>query len=437
MVHRSCTTRAFTVVELITVVAVASIIMSIGVAAYISMNKDLAWQSSVSSISSLLHACRNSATTSRTPVSFTIRLEPAPEQPEMAICTEAYATLLNRVGTWHFEEVKPTDALTAGSVIEGAFGQKAAPLGMVNEANLVRVDGKCGKAIQFLKWIDGVAVGEQQAIQCDKSPAYDVREGIRLSAWIKPELPPDGLAPQPPEIFYPIVAKPFKQDSDPAAPDQQPVYFLMLHRTQLDTQFRLLGGVRAGKPGEASLLFISATEPMIRPGAWTHVSMIFCSAQGSQVRLFINDDEVLPEHGLWRTINNVNQPEDNATGRLIAVSDQPLMIGCDGIDYFNGTIDEVMIDAFVASDRRTLPANVLVSLRNCLGGPTYRIDFDRSGRLATTQAGNLPLIALCSSGTPTATFIGIELTGAVKTWNNSKPPDKSWRDFVAAEAGKW
>jgi len=438
--------RAFTLVEMMVTIGICSLLMGIGVAAYISMNRDLAWHASVSTVTSLLHAARNSATTSRMPVSVIITCDPDPPADfrtpgrERYVCTSLYATFAERIGAWHFEE--PDGSLGAAARIEGAFSQKAAPENMEG-AELV--PGKYGRGIEFLRWVPDDA-GYAESLQAvviggllpsgsyRRLPAYDLREGLRISAWIKPELPPEPQADTC--YYYPIVAKPLVENADPAAADQQPVYSLMLEldTSVSDDSFALIGGVQVETQGGARLCEIR-TEPIIRPGQWTNVAIIYSGAEtGAEqnfIRLIVDGEEITATYGLDECLLDRTPTADAAVTGKIARSTLPPRIGSDGVDSFHGVIDEVIFDAITTAERRRPRPDVLYRLWNCETSEpgVYRIDFDRAGRLVPPDDG-LPLIALYSAGSPRATLIGVELTGAVKTWSTTQ-------DQVEEQAQSW
>ena len=434
MTHQPPKRQAFTLIELLVVIAIASVIMGIGVAAYIGMNKSLAWHASVSGLTSLLTAARNSASETRTAVSVIIRTEPT-EIPNRSACTQVYATFLKRIGAWHFEE--PDTPFVAGTLIEGAFSQKATPIEMTGSG---LVDGKYGKALRLDRWIDGEAVdppqelviGELQSDSYKKIPVYDVREGLRISAWVKPELPPE--IQEGSFYYYPIVAKPLQQGASRSDHATLPVYSmtLMLEADVDERIFKLLAGVRVvrreeladGTEGDGvEYLLDVETKPLVRPDTWTHVSMVYSGADiGADrnfVRVFINDEEIVEGRGLDTQYVD-GEPVDTpyAMGR-VAVSEEPPMIGADGITggHFHGTIDEVMIDAITTAERAAPSGTTLLQLSNCDTNEAgvYRIDFDREGRLVM-PLGGLPVITLFSSGSKVATHISVERTGAIKTW---------------------
>lgn len=465
MTHRRRKRQAFTLIELLVTMAIASVIMGIGVAAYIGINKSLAWHASVSAVTSLLQAARNSASQTRTAVSVIIRTEPT-EIPNRSACIQVYATFMKRIGAWHFEE--PNTPFVADTLIEGAFSQKATPIEMTGSG---LVGGKYGKAIRLERWIDGAEVNPPQKLVIGKKlpsgrfrkiPVYDVREGLRISAWVKPELPPDV---QPDSYYYyPIVAKPLQQDASRSDPATLPVYSmtLMLDTAADERVFKLLAGVQAVQPqglnngtnAEAESLLEVETKPLVRPDTWTHVAMVYSGADTGAdrnfIRVFINDEEIVEGRGLEaRLVDHEPFDAPSAMGR-VAVSDEPAMIGADGITgdgdagYFHGTIDEVMIDAITTAERAAPSGSVLMRFWNCQvqqdgAGKKYRIDFDREGRLVMPQGG-LPVIALFSSGSKVATLIGVELTGAIKTWNITiitKSKTETEDEKIETEVEQW
>ena len=426
-------------------IGVCALLMGIGVAAFINMNRDLAWHSSVSTVTSLLHAARNSATSSRMPVSVIFVCDPEPATEfrshgrERFVCTSLYATFAERIGAWHFEQ---PDGPLDGAIIEGAFSQKATPSEMIN-AELA--DGKYGKGVEFVRWEnDGaggyteytpaVVIGEAlPAGGYRRLPAYDLREGLRISAWIKPELPPEDQAET---CFYPIVAKPLAEVADRSDLTRQPVYSLMLVLDAGAREFRLAGGVQSEDEGVISLCEVSSA-PMIAPRQWTHVALMYSAenaADGNFVRIFINDEEITATCGLEQHMIDGSSLSDATINGRIARSALPTLIGSDGLDSFHGIIDEVIFDAVSTAERRSPRADVLYHFTNCDAGESgsgmYRIDFDRSGNLIQSAAGGLPLIELYSTGSPNATLIAVELTGSVRTWSAT-------RQQIEDEAQDW
>jgi len=412
---------AFTLIELLVVIGIISIVMSIGVGAYISMNKDLAWQAAVTTVSSLLTACRNAATGDRAPTSLVIVTEPVPDERDMpsgmALCKEIYAVRLTRVGTWHFEGEFGSSSSSGNqpaiSFITGAFGQTADATG-IDEASMV--DGKYGKALEFPRWIEAAEAIESHTamLTCQKLPAYDIREGIRISAWIRPELPPQSAAGSG-LLTYTIAAKPAVagQASQPDVGGNEPVYSLKLALDGGAQLFRLVGSVRLD--GGGTQVFETFTQPMIRPGEWTHVAMLY--APGDYVKLFANDEALTREqHGIEHL------PDESAVpGGAMRPSGESLLIGSDGTNGFHGAIDELTIDAITKSDRSTLPGNVLVKVEYCLtSGNVHRVVFDRSGRLAAGSGDALPLITICSTGSPVKTMISVERSGAMRMWQETR-----------------
>ena len=406
---------AFTLIELLVVIGIISIVISIGVGAYISMNKDLAWQAAVTTVSSLLTACRNAAMGDRAPAALVIVTQPVPDErgmpAGMALCKEIYAVRLKRVGTWHFEHEFGSRSASGEqppvSFLTGAFGQTADATGL-DDASLV--EGKYGKALEFLRWTESAGATDLHTamLAVQKLPAYDIREGIRISAWVRPELPPPSAAG--PHI-YTVAAKPAAGSTDTS------VYSLKLALAGDERLFQLVGGV---VPDGATLPHETCSQPMIRPGEWTHVSMLY--APGGYVELFVDDEPLTREH------HGIEYyPEETAVpDGPIRRSTESLLIGSDGANGFHGAIDELTIDAITKSDRQTLPGNVLVKVDNPTrteaGSRTenrHIFYFDRSGR-PTLDEDSLPLITICSTGSPVATMISVERSGAVRMWQETR-----------------
>jgi len=449
MTDRPRKARAFTLIELLVTAAICSIIMGIGVGAYIGINRDLAWHSAVSSVTSLLHAARNAATETRTPVSviFKTETDPVPEYSEpdheRYICTQAYATLLKRAGVWHFEETGTAFDPDA-PIVSGAFHQEAS---RPDDETPELVPGKYGKGLKFLRWDEeGTEIPEPQALIIGKKledgayrklSTYDLREGLHISAWVRPELPPE------PEddsyYYYPVIAKPLQEDAQRANVDEQPVYSMsLLLDTAADPRvFKLWAAVRI----DDGPLIVVETHPIVRPDTWTQLAMIYSGADTAAasnfVRVFINGEELTGDHGIkrfWEDGTEIFPPDEpsSVTGK-IETSDHNAIVGGDGIDYFHGVIDEVLIDGVTTSERSAPPATVLFRFWNCgTDQPeTHRIDFDRAGRLIVGPDG-LPVVALYSAGSKTATLVGVELTGAIKTWTADARQGET-----EAEAQEW
>ena len=385
--HRRHRKSAFTLVELMVVIIIAAIIMAIGVGVYQKMNRDLAWHAEVTAVTSLLHAARNAAITNRTPVSVVFECEPA-DDPDLEAggfrhVTRSYATFWRRVGSWSFEPENES-----GGILTGAMAQKATVHGQPEP-----VSGKFGKGIAFRQWDDE----NHDYMECERISAYDIREGIRISAWVKPE-PPPGADEAPPdtEFYYPIASKgSYSDEGEPS----DPAYSLLL-KWKNGRMFQLVGEVKSAPSGG---LVTSESPPVIRPNVWTHVSMIFLPGRSSEaagIKLLINDEELTDD------TETTNDP-------LISVATEPLLIGGDGTYYFVGAIDELTIDAAVTSENSRKPHGNVVFRFEPDGSGVFRLNFDRRGRL---DSDDLPLIVVKSTGTNSATFIGVERTGAVRTW---------------------
>ncbi|NQT18677.1 MAG: prepilin-type N-terminal cleavage/methylation domain-containing protein [Planctomycetes bacterium] len=438
MTLRARNRKSFTLIELMVVVAIASVIMGIGVGAYLSMNKNLTWRASVSMVTSLLHAARNSASETRTAVSVVIKTEPT-EHADRMLCSQVYATFVRCIGAWHFEE--PNTPFDTDTVIEGAFSQEATPANMDGSG---LVAGKYGKAIRFERWTDDddpdsaphppqkLTIGKEGAT--GSYPAYDVREGLRISAWVKPELPPD--VQDDSRYYYPIVVKPWQQDASLSDISTLPVYSitLVLDPDADKRVFRLSASVRL----ESGWLYDVETNPMVRPDTWTHVAMVYSgtdTAMGQDfLRVYINDEEAVLGRGLKELSVQGEMSGPSPLSKRVLASDEAVMIGADEVTgiggnaeegYFHGTIDEVMIDVFTTAERTAPRGSVLMSFSNCPMREDgdyrkYRIDFDREGRLVIPQGGGLPVIALHSTGSKVTTHISVERTGAIKTWTTTE-----------------
>jgi len=261
----------------------------------------------------------------------------------------------------------------------------------------------------------------RQALQCGASPAWDLREGLRISAWVCPDAPPAGET----AVYYPVVARPLAE---------KPAYALTLFREGDDLgqeMLRVAGSVTVIAADGKQHLLETLSGLVVPCNTWTKVSMEYSRSAIDDaftfVRLLVNDE---PASEPVCLVDDVPTDGGSYSG-LIATSAEQLMIGTDKTDFFHGSIDEVTIDAIESSGRQVPPGNVQFSANtgNVVDG-LYWITFDGAGRLEQWWEDPLPILAIYSPGSKTALLVGVELTGSIKTWRVGS-------DYAADEMTKW
>ncbi len=291
-----------TLLELIVVMAMIAILLGVGVGAITSL--DLGKTTAVSQIKNTVRATRTFSIAESVP--SLVVLDATSEEQRV------FGVGLKTVGQWHFEDETTT----------GAFGRD----GVLSGADL-DPNGKIGHCVRL---------GEQSTVLCGTAPVFDPVDGIGIEAWVRPDSTSGGRIVEKGQAY-----------ALELGPDGE-----LVGRVNLVQQRR------RGKVISTRRLEVVSEEPVVAPGRWTHVSMIY---DRFRLRLFVDGREVgtvAEQEGLQMA------PDPEA----------PLTIGSPAGSLI-GRIDEVRIALAVRGDEAPLPESVT------LLGPDRQVHFDGRGNL--------------------------------------------------------
>jgi len=403
--------NGFTLIEMLTAIAIASVLMTVGVGVFLQMNRSTQIRGEAARVAAVISSTRNSAVISRAPavVNFTVDETTTGEDyvdwadhidgVPIHYGTVFYGIVREPVAMWHFEQLRTTSAdgeplplpHFAGSrgyqAIVKPDGLEGVDLGL---GDLISTEGRVGKGLYLPEPFDG----QSFYLEIGQAPSYvpvlNLRDGIAISAWVNPStefLPPDDKMP--------IVTK-WDAGANLSA------YALSLVYSLDDQAYRVVGEVRTASGAALG----AASYARVRPGEWTHVSMMFRfdPVEGKpRLTTFVNGQEDVDDF--------VSGDRVDIAGGPIVLSRGPVRIGGYGPDaplhagsYYVGRIDELEIAAFTRGERQKMSGRVGFVARN-LQSPeptepgalrTYSITFDRSGRLATVSGG-MPEVLLYSA----------------------------------------
>ncbi len=316
----------FTLAELLTVVAILSMVGALGASAFQIARRQYVLTASAASVVGVIRAARNAAISS----GVTARVVVDPIEGE--IVSFGFET----VGEWDFEREED------GAVL----GARSAPASLRDGAATGK--GYRGK---------GLKIGGAAHADCGNLSAYDLRAGVYAEAWIRWNAP-DGPAPANMGVRGgPASGGGTKRRSSSKTSTRTRVapvdeadailskgtsYFLGLGRD----------GSLEGRIGEYGLRSVPG---VVLPGRWTHVALWF---DGEGVLLLADGIERVTQ----RTDGSADSSAGEASGgsgrreRIsIPGTAEPLTIG--GGRSFNGDIDEVRLHGLVEPVRHALGPN--------------------------------------------------------------------------------
>jgi len=344
------------------VVAMLTILTSIGVTSYLLLGKTRAMTAAEITLNSMLRQARNSAMSERVPACVRI-LKDAQDR--------YYVNLFVRqpVSTWHFEEV-------VGNEFPGAFGQKAVARDATTDqpltAPIVLAQGRYGDCPLFNGGFYLEVFIRKVGTTYLTPPALNLAEGVAMEAWVWPDTKDGTGQPLPDGAILPIVSR--------HAPGSTTAYCLyLLYVAQPPPGlFRIVSSVNVVDQS-GPVLVRSSSLPILKPCVWTHVSGSYRSDE-SEVKLTMNGVILTPD-----------QPQDTGTGVLVSNA-APVLIGKLDTNLFYGKLDEVMVAGYLSSEKQKFPPNVTVGLENVTADSS--IYFDSYGRLDSSRHSAEPSVVL-------------------------------------------
>jgi hypothetical protein len=359
--------------------SVVAILMLGGVAVYFRMNRGFALQAATSAIESSLRSARAFAVHERSPA--IVVAEPRADAANLVGIV--YALGRQTVSNWHFEKEQ-----FAGGKVLGALGQEATATGATPTA------GRIGTALL----LDGATTSLQVS-----SPYLDgLREGVFIEADVWPDA--TGLAPL---AVLPIVHK----DVSPS-----PIYELELCY-QGNGIFSVQAGIKVEQGATAQVISIGTGTIPVPAAEWSHVAMAYTrdgkDATGNDKGVF-----VVSVNG--QVVHGPDQPFAEPS-MLLVPNTQPLNIGTDGTNFFQGRIDELKIAGLVAGETFEMPKNTEVTL-DAGGSRDGRMHFDSEGRLDAAQHARPVIFRIISAEDRLLRSVRVTWLGAVEVFDG-EPPD--------------
>ena len=371
---------AFTLLELVISMAIAAVVMGLGIGSYMMMARSLSYNAASMAIHGQLMAARNTA---------------IHEHAESFVLLDARENRIRSFGRvsrgfWHFDDgpVGTPFQETAGAFKQ--IGYMKNGTGVSKTGTLV--EGRIGATFPFPG--PNAADNDKLYIECGKSPAYvpvyNTAEGIALQAWVYAEEDSND-SPLPDQTVLPVIAKIGKPE------DQLAPYGLFLKYDSDENKFTAIALVTLGTSDSSQVKEIEPDTAVIRPRVWTHVSMTYTNG-GQGLRLSVN--------GILR------ESATSSTGPLL-LTDQPVHIGHTSDTkrgsgtaiseaFFNGKIDEAIISVYQTSSSETIPEKVSIVVVNPKETETdvnygnYTIYFDAKGQLDRQQHSSLPELLVLS-----------------------------------------
>lgn len=152
----------YTLIELLTVIAIVALIGGLGAGAYQTARRNYALQASAGRIQGILRAARNSALATGNPT-FVV-LDP--------IARRASAQAFDRVGEWSFEGLEADDERS----VDGGLSASGLP-GSGSNRGGQSIVGHVGRGLSFR--------APSAHFECGAEPRFDLRTGIVVEAWVR------------------------------------------------------------------------------------------------------------------------------------------------------------------------------------------------------------------------------------------------------------
>lgn len=330
--HRRC---AFTVIELIVVMAIVAVMAVLTIMSFSAMGKRSSRAGAADNIKGLLRAAQTAAVDSG--LGSLVRID-TKERSLHGIANTVQAA-------WHLESV-------SGNITPGAKSMD----GVVNGATAIQ-QGVAGLCFRF---------SPNAYVDCGTYPVYDQTEGIRVEAYVNPDVrtPP---APAPSGWLEGVIGKGDGQNGG---------YILGVVVTPAGLTYQVHSGFilqgANGNPVRLHLQYPAATPDLreLRCGEWHHIATEF---DGFEARLYV--DGTLVDLDSYRQPENIasdpnpvadpNPATDvgfAAPAQITPARGASLRVGMmnymGGPQYFQGLIDEPQLLSVAGGSHFKLPEGV-------------------------------------------------------------------------------
>jgi prepilin-type N-terminal cleavage/methylation domain-containing protein len=375
--------RGYTLLELLTVIAIVGILMGMGIGVFARVGRRNELDATTNAVRALVRRARNAAREERAPA--VVELDSAAS--EVRAQTRETLTLFRfeteqLSGDVSWSQGAEDDAAKAAKLkeklpeydVRGSFGIQ----GHVVGADVT--DGKLGNGLEFRRPGAFVTIPDR--------PSLSPIEGVAVEAWIWPDKVEDGMPKRASEREPPRdeVAKRIKDAGEPPVktpiraldwvskrPDDPPLYTIVRKGRAFEValtasyaiQLAITGtdpGVRSGTGGDDT--YVARTEDLaVRPEKWARISLVY---DGRELSCSIDGIR----HALTPVKGFETQP-----ARLFRDRSPLLFSDPDPERAFAGVIDEVKLSGILRGERVAVPKNI------ALLAPTAEIAFDALGAL--------------------------------------------------------
>ena len=420
----------FTLLELLVSIAIGFAMLGIGVGVYLSIRRSVAVRGEAAKVAAAISNAHNSALINHAPavVTFSAVTETGAtagitsDGRPISFDVTFHAIVRRPVGVWHFEQLNEEG--------DRFIGSSDYPALLLNAAERTPF-GRIGNSLHLpLVALEGPAPHLQVGIEPNYVQAVNLRDGIYIEAWVKPDFSIDGGTGK---FTTPIVSK-----WDSSGFSAYSLYLEYSPEVQDNPQgtkaFSAVGSIHTTETSEGGVPKRAKSHWRVKSGEWTHVAMSFRVVPGKQgnrlLTTFINGEEDVDE----------SRSTERTAPDLIALSNGPVRIGCfePAMDErFVGCIDEVGIHAFARSDRQRIGGNIgfaadglVATAGENVGGRVttgYHVEFDSTGRLAGGNA-RIQLYAETSGIKRKVYELGITALGGIepREWEERYYGDSGW-----------
>jgi prepilin-type N-terminal cleavage/methylation domain-containing protein len=372
--------RGYTLIELLAVIAIAAILLSMGVGVFLKVGKRNDLEATTNAVRALIRHARNLARDERAPA----MVELDAEAGEVRMQARETLTLFRFEAEQLSGDVSyappPSDDPKQQQKrnrekppeydVKGSYGIQ----GHVVGADVT--DGKLGQGLEFKR--------PGACVMIPDRPALSPLEGVALEAWICPEKLEDVIPKKKADRESPDAdtEKRIKAAGDPPVPtpvraldawarnpDDPPLFTIArkgrAYEVALTAGYAIQVAV-TGMAGRDEVAYVARTEDLaVRPEKWSRIALAF---DGRDLSCSID--------GIRRALLPLKAFEDKPIPDRLVRDRAPLVFSDpDPERAFAGVIDEVKLSGIIRNERVEIPKNM------ALLAPTPEILFDALGGL--------------------------------------------------------
>jgi prepilin-type N-terminal cleavage/methylation domain-containing protein len=376
--------QGYTLVELLTVIAIAAILASISVGVFVKMGHKNELEATTNLVRAIFRRARNAAREERAPALVEIDAR----EGEVRAQTRETITLFR----FEQDQLDGAPDSPAGSDPKAPMSNQRAAASAVEEFTVRgshgieghvvgadSIEGRLGLALDFERPGSFVSIPDR--------PVLSPVEGVAVEAWIYPakleeKIPDEPMAPSEKSRLTQEAIKLAGTPPRPTPPrawkywnrhqDDPPLFTVIRKGRAFELAVRADYAVECAVSGRANndattageMTYIAHTGPgVVRPGKWARVELVF---DGRELACAID--------GIRRVLTPLHGFE--TMPKLLARDSAQLVFSDpDPERSFAGSIDEVKVQGVLRSERVTVPKNVAIL------APTGQVFFDALGQL--------------------------------------------------------